>query len=93
MVEDATDIILNLKQIPFKMHSEQGRTLYAAGGKAGRGARQGHRGRIRTSKSSSPSLHIATVSEGGKLHMELRLKRGRGYVSADKNFDEDLGIG
>ncbi|HEX7347838.1 MAG TPA: DNA-directed RNA polymerase subunit alpha, partial [Candidatus Limnocylindrales bacterium] len=35
----------------------------------------------------------ATVSDGGKLHMELRMKRGRGYVSADKNFDEDLGIG
>src|SRR5690606_19491332 len=40
-----------------------------------------------------PDAHIATVAEGGKLHMELRLKRGRGYVSADKNFDEDLGIG
>src|SRR2546428_6439491 len=37
--------------------------------------------------------YIATVSEGGKLDMEMRLKRGRGYVSADKNFDEDLGIG
>ena len=33
------------------------------------------------------------MSAGGKLHMELRMKRGRGYVSADKNFDEDLGIG
>ena len=40
-----------------------------------------------------PDAHIATVSEGGKLEMELRLKRGRGYVAADKNFDEDLGIG
>jgi DNA-directed RNA polymerase subunit alpha len=40
-----------------------------------------------------PDAHIATVSEGGKLHMEMRVKRGRGYVSADKNFDEDLGIG
>ncbi|MGH9411742.1 MAG: DNA-directed RNA polymerase subunit alpha, partial [Vicinamibacterales bacterium] len=40
-----------------------------------------------------PEAHIATVSEGGKLHMELRLKRGRSYISADKNFDEDLGIG
>ena len=38
-------------------------------------------------------VYIATVSEGGKLDMEMRLKRGRGYVSADKNFDEDLGIG
>ena len=40
-----------------------------------------------------PDAHIATVAEHGKLHMELRIKRGRGYVSADKNFDEDLGIG
>jgi DNA-directed RNA polymerase subunit alpha len=38
-------------------------------------------------------IYIATVSEGGKLEMEMRLKRGRGYVSADKNFEEDLGIG
>jgi DNA-directed RNA polymerase subunit alpha len=40
-----------------------------------------------------PDAHIATISDGGKLEMELRIKRGRGYVSADKNFDEDLGIG
>jgi len=33
------------------------------------------------------------VSEGGKLDIEMRLKPGRGYVSADKNFDEDLAIG
>ena len=38
-------------------------------------------------------VYIATVSEGGKLDMEMRLKRGRGYISADKNFDQDLGIG
>ena len=38
-------------------------------------------------------MHIATIAEGGKLHMELRVKRGRGYVAADRNFDEDLGIG
>ena len=40
-----------------------------------------------------PDAHIATVSEGGTLHMEMRVKRGRGYVTADRNFDEDLGIG
>ena len=38
-------------------------------------------------------VHLATVSEGGKLSIEMRLKTGRGYVSADKNFDEDLAIG
>ena len=39
------------------------------------------------------NLHIATVGEGGKLNIEMRLKTGRGYVSADKNFDEDLALG
>jgi len=36
---------------------------------------------------------IATLSEEGKISMEMRLKRGRGYIPADRNFDEDLGIG
>jgi DNA-directed RNA polymerase subunit alpha len=38
-------------------------------------------------------MHIATVGEGGKLNIEMRLKSGRGYVSADRNFDEDLPLG
>ena len=40
-----------------------------------------------------PDVVICTLSEEGRLTMELRLKRGRGYVSADRNFDDDLGIG
>jgi len=39
------------------------------------------------------SVYIATVSEGGKLQIELRVRNGRGYVGADRNFDEDLSIG
>src|SRR6266566_2783770 len=39
------------------------------------------------------SVYIATVSEGGKLQLEMRVKNGRGYVGADRNFDEDLPIG
>jgi DNA-directed RNA polymerase subunit alpha len=38
-------------------------------------------------------IYVATVSEGGSLHIEMRVKMGRGYVSAEKNFDEDLPIG
>ena len=38
-------------------------------------------------------VYIATVSEGGSLHVEMRVKVSRGYVSAEKNFDEDLPIG
>ncbi len=38
-------------------------------------------------------MYIATVSEGGKLRIEMRVKNGRGYVAADRNYDEDLPIG
>ena len=92
VVEDATDIILNLKQIPFKMHSEQSRTLYLRVDKPGI-VRAKDIEVDQTVEILEPEAHIATVSDGGKLLMELRMKRGRGYVSADKNFDEDLGIG
>ncbi len=92
VVEDATDIILNLKQIPLKMHVDYTKTVYLRVEKAGEVKAKDIQvdGDIDVLE---PEAHIATVSEGGKLHMELRMKRGRGYVSADKNFDEDLGIG
>ena len=44
-------------------------------------------------KFSIDSIHIATVSAGGDLNIEIRLKMGRGYVSAEFNNDEDLSIG
>src|SRR5574339_710949 len=92
VVEDATDIILNLKQVPLKLHTDTTKTLYLRVDKAGEV-------RARDIEADAdieilePDAHIATVAEGGKLHMEMRVKRGRGYVAADKNFDEDLGIG
>ena len=92
VVEDATDIILNLKQVPLKMHVDTTKTLYLRVEKAGEVKARD----IETDADVEilePDAHIATVAEGGKLHMEMRVKRGRGYVSADKNFDEDLGIG
>ena len=92
VVEDATDIILNLKQIPLKVHTDQPKTLTLRAPKPGE-----VRARDIVADADveilEPDAHIATVSDGGKLEMELRIKRGRGYVSADKNFDEDLGIG
>ena len=92
VVEDATDIILNLKQIPIKMYVDQTKTLYLRVDKAGIVKARDIEvdGDVEILE---PDAHIATVGENGKLHMEMRLKRGRGYVSADKNFDEDLGIG
>jgi len=92
VVEDATDIILNLKQIPLKLHVDHTKTLYLRVDKPGIVRAKDIEGDADV-EILEPEAHIATVSDGGKLHMELRMKRGRGYISADKNFDEDLGIG
>jgi DNA-directed RNA polymerase subunit alpha len=92
VVEDATDIILNLKQIPLKLHVDYTKTLYLRVNKPGIVRARDIEGDADV-EILEPEAHIATISEGGSLHMELRMKRGRGYVSADKNFDEDLGIG
>jgi DNA-directed RNA polymerase subunit alpha len=92
VVEDATDIILNLKQIPFKIMGEGVKTVRIAVDQSG----EVMSGQIQTDQDVEVldrNLHLATVSEGGKLHVEMRLKSGRGYVSADKNFDEDLALG
>jgi len=92
VVEDATDIILNLKQIPFKLNGEGPKALYLRADAPG----------VITSgmieadgdvEILDKEVYICTVSEGGKIDMEMRLKRGRGYISADKNFDADLGLG
>src|SRR5213079_683902 len=92
VVEDATDIILNLKQIPFKLAGDNPKAIYLKTDQPG----------VITSgmieadgdvEILDKDVYIATVSEGGKLDMEMRLKRGRGYVAADKNFEEDLGLG
>src|SRR4026209_2636881 len=90
VVEDATDIILNLKQIPLKVYTDQPKTLTLRATKPGE-VRARDIGPESEVGIPEPAAHIATVSEGGRLEMELRIKRGRGYVSADKNFDEDLG--
>jgi DNA-directed RNA polymerase subunit alpha len=92
IVEDATDIILNLKQIPFKLNGEGPKALYLRADAAGVVTS----GQIEADgdvEILDKDVYICTISEGGKLDMEMRLKRGRGYISADKNFDTDLGIG
>jgi DNA-directed RNA polymerase subunit alpha len=92
VVEDATDIILNLKQVPFKMMDEGVRTVTL---------NVDQPGEVTSAMIDCPpdvevldrNLHLATVSKGGRLSIEMRLKMGRGYVSRDRNFDEDLPMG
>ena len=92
VVEDATDIILNLKQIPIKLHGDETKTLYLRADKPG-AVKAADLEVDAAVEILDPDLHVATVADGGSLHMEMRVKQGRGYVSAEKNFDEDLGIG
>ena len=92
VVEDATDIILNLKQVPIRMHVDRTKTLYVRRDAAGE-VKAGDIEADADVEILEPDVHIATVAEGGTLSMELRVNRGRGYVSADKNFVDDLGIG
>ncbi len=91
-LEDTTEIILNLKRVPFKMHVDEAKTVYlkVSGEKAV------------TAKDIEvdadvevldPDVPIANLAAGAELNIEMRLKNGRGYVSAEKNFDEDLTIG
>ena len=92
VVEDATDIILNLKQIPIRMHVDRTKTLHVRCDAAGE-VKAGDIEADADVEILEPDLPIATVAEGGSLSMELRVNRGRGYVSADKNFVDELGIG
>jgi DNA-directed RNA polymerase subunit alpha len=88
----STDIILNLKQIPFKLMSEGVKTVRISVDTSG-DILSGQIIADADVEVLDRNMHIATVSEGGKLNIEMRLRSGRGYVSADKNFDEDLAVG
>jgi DNA-directed RNA polymerase subunit alpha len=92
VVEDVTDIILNLKQIPIKMHTTEEKILTLDVERKGKVTAADLQGDS-SIEILEPEAPIATLSENGKLQMEMRVSIGRGYVSADKNFDEDMGIG
>jgi DNA-directed RNA polymerase subunit alpha len=92
VVEDMTDVVLNLKQVPFKLHGSGPKTLYLE--KKGPGVITA------ADFEQDPDIeildvnaHIATLSKEGSLKLEARLKKGRGYVVADRNADTDLPLG
>ncbi|HEX8248277.1 MAG TPA: DNA-directed RNA polymerase subunit alpha [Pyrinomonadaceae bacterium] len=92
VVEDATDVILNLKQIPFKLHAAGAKTLTINKSEAGEVTSEDIEadGDVEI---LDQNVHIATIGTGGELNIEMRLKHGRGYVSAEFNNDEDLSLG
>lgn len=90
--EDITHVLLNLKEIPFKVHSAgtQIVTLHAKGEGVVTSAA------IKTNQNVevlNPNVHIATLGEDGELEIEIVLRTGRGFITADRNHDDTLGQG
>ena len=92
VVEDVPELILNLKMVRIKMDKNEEKTLridFDGEGEvtAGDIITDG------TVEVLNPDLHIATVSKGGKLHMEMTADMGRGYNTAEKNKVPNQPIG
>lgn len=92
VVEDVTDIILNLKQVPITLHTEDSKVLSIDVQGPGEVA-AGQMNEDPQIEIFDSNVHIATLNEEGRLKLQAQIKRGRGYVSADRNFDESMGIG
>jgi len=90
--EDVTNVVLNLKQIPVRLHSEDPKilTLDVKGPREVKAADLAGDPQVEI---CDPNVHVATVNEEGRLKLQVHIRRGRGYVTADKNFDESLGLG
>jgi len=90
--EDVTDIILNLKEVKVKLHTDDPKTLRIQA--EGEGiVRAGDVIADGTVEIMNPDHHIATLLPKGKLNMEMVVKRGKGYVPAERNKEEDQPIG
>ena len=84
VVEDVTEIILNIKKLALKLHSESSKTVYIEA----KGACEITAADINCDDDVeifNPDLHIATLNEDANLYIEITLSKGRGYVSAEKN--------
>jgi DNA-directed RNA polymerase subunit alpha len=92
VTEDATNIIMNLKQIPLKLHVDHAKTIFLEAEQPGE-VKSGNITSDPDIEILDPNVHVATIGEGGKLKIEMRVRNGRGYVQADENFEEDLPIG
>ena len=92
VVEDVTDIIINLKGVLIKMYSREPRKLTLSV----KGPGEVTAGDIQTDGTVeilNPDHHIATLDEDGKIEAELEVRIGRGYCPAEGNKKENQEIG
>ena len=92
VVEDITDIVLNLKEVRLRVHSAESRTMtLVAKGPC----------RVKASDLKTDAMvdilnrehHIAELSENATLKMEMTVRTGKGYVPAERNLEENAPIG
>ncbi|MEE1224797.1 MAG: DNA-directed RNA polymerase subunit alpha [Clostridia bacterium] len=87
VTEDVAEIILNIKKMAVKLHSDVPKTVYIEA----KGAQEITAGDIKHDgdvEIFNPDLHIATLNDDARLYIEITLSKGRGYVSAEKNKQE-----
>ena len=92
VLEDVTDMVLNIKQLIIRMHTDESRTLSIDVERQGEVTAAD----IQTDPTVeivNPKLHIATLTEKVKFGVEMVVHKGRGYVTAEENTPEDLPIG
>ena len=92
VVEDVPEIIVNLKMVRLKLHANEERTIRIDV----KGEGEVTAGDIITDEGVevlNPDLHIATLSEGAHLQMEMTVAMGRGYNSAEKNKKDNQPLG
>lgn len=92
VLEDVTEIVLNLKSLILNSHSKIPKTIYI---------KKNSKGEIRakdidvdeTIEIINPDLHIATLTKDAKFQVEMEVARGRGYVPAELNKKEEKAVG
>lgn len=92
VVEDVTDIVLNLKKVLFKMHTRETQTLLLSVNKDG-AVTAGDIQLNQNVELVNPKQHICTLDKKKKFEMELEIKIGRGFCPGDENKKPDQAIG
>lgn len=92
--EDTLDIILNISRVPLRVHGSEVHTISLRSKEPGVLTS----GAIRTDHNVEvldPDVHIATMTEPGDLEIEMRVRNGRGYITAERNREreENLDVG
>jgi DNA-directed RNA polymerase subunit alpha len=92
VVEDVTDIILNLKSLAIRLHDDGPRALTLDVKTKGAVTADAFEDDAQL-EILNPDAPVATLADGGRLRLEATVSKGRGYVPADRNFDPEAPIG